>query len=124
MTDDYQEILSLLDKYFDLLYDGDATLIPEVFLPEAHVYSVVDGQVVVVDVEGFRERIEARPAPSRTGEERRDRIIAIDRLGPSIALAKVDLLILPAGYYADYLSMLKVAGNWRIASKVFHHSPA
>ncbi len=120
MPRDYHLIVALLEKYFDLLYYGDTALIPEVFLPSAHVYTVAADEVVDVDLDGFRQRIANRPAPAKSNEDRRDRILAIDQLGPTTALAKVDLLILPSGYYADYLSLLKINDQWKIASKVFH----
>jgi hypothetical protein len=124
VNDDHAEILKLLEIYFDLLYEGKVDLIEKVFLPQAHVFSIDDDGVVDADIDAFRRRIAGRPSPASAGKERADRVLTIDILGPNVALAKVDLLILPAGYYADYLSLLKVNGRWRIISKVFHFDPA
>jgi 4-oxalocrotonate tautomerase len=124
MSGNYAEIVELIGKYFDLLYNGDTGLIEEVFLPQAHVFSIVDGTVVDADMSRFYERIATRPPPALTNEVRRDRIISIDISGLATALARVDLLILPAGHYTDYLSLLKVEGKWKIVCKVFHFEPA
>jgi len=120
MTNDYSEIITMLGKYFDLLYKGDTGLINKVFLPSANVYSIVDGKVSSADMDQFHERIALRSSPESRGEERKDRILSIDISGPTTALVKVDLLILPGGLYTDYLSLLKVDGTWQIISKVFH----
>jgi hypothetical protein len=118
MTTDYSEIVTLMGKYFDLLYKGDTGLINQVFLPDAHVYSLVDGQVVDVDMDQFHERIASRPSPESKGAARKDRILSIDISGPATALAKVDCLI-HQGLYTDYLPLMKVGGTWRIIAKVF-----
>ncbi|GAA0418018.1 nuclear transport factor 2 family protein [Cocleimonas flava] len=120
MSSDYSEIVALLNKYFDMLYKGDVELINQLFLPEAHVYNVVDDAVVSINMDQFHERIASRESPESQNKDRNDRILSIDIAGSTSALAKVDLLILPWGHYVDYLSLLKVGGNWFIASKVFH----
>lgn len=117
---DYSKILKLLNKYFDLLYKGDIDLINQLFLPEAHVYNMTNDSVVAIDRDQFHERIASRESPESQNKHREDRILSIDIAGPTIALAKVDLFILPRGHYTDYLSLLKVGNNWKIASKVFH----
>lgn len=120
MTNDYSEIVAMLGKYFDLLYKGDTGLINQVFLPNAIVCSIVDGKVSSADMDQFHERIALRQSPESRNEARKDRILSIDISGPTTALAKVDLLILPGGLYTDYLSLLKSDNTWRIISKVFH----
>lgn len=123
MKTDYSEILELLEKYFDLLYEGDGKLINQLFLPEAHVYNTVDNKVVAIDMDQFHERIATRIAPQSKKLHRDDRILSIDIAAPTIALAKVDLFILPYGHFTDYLTLMKVDDRWRIASKVFHMNP-
>ncbi|WP_443636128.1 nuclear transport factor 2 family protein [Candidatus Njordibacter sp. Uisw_058] len=120
MATEYSEILNLLDDYFDLLYKCDVELINQLFLPNANVCNVSDDVAVIIDMDQFHERIASRISPESQNKNRDDRILSIDITCPTIALAKVDLLILPGGRYTDYLSLLKVAGNWKIASKVFH----
>ena len=50
--------------------------------------------------------------------ERGDHILAIDLVGPSMALVKVKCQM-PPRYFTDLLSFLKVDGRWVVAQKVF-----
>ena len=118
MKNDYPEIISVLEKYFDLLYRGDVSLIEEVFFANAHVYSQLNDEVAAVDMDGFRERVLGRPSPESQSEGRLDKISFIDISGNRTALAKIHCIIL-GRVFTDYLSLLKVNGNWKIISKVF-----
>ena len=113
------EIEKVIRTYFDLLYKGDKALIETVFLPEANVYSLSNGKIVKIDMDGFRKRIAERQSPESIGETRDDKIILIDISSPTTAMVKVKCNILHNNYI-DYLSLFKVSGKWRIISKVFH----
>ena len=119
MTDDYIKILDLLKKYLDLLYHGDTRIIDQVFSPQASVSSVISNKIVSVDMIGFNKRIANRKSPKSVGEKREDKILMIDISSPTTAIAKVECMIL-GNQYTDYLSLLKVQGEWSIISKVFH----
>ena len=116
------EIEKVIRTYFDLLYKGDKDLIETVFLPEANVYSLSNGKIVKIDMDGFRKRIAERQSPESIGEKRDDKIILIDISSPTTAMVKVKCNILHNNYI-DYLSFFKVSGKWRIISKVFHMNP-
>ena len=118
MKNDYSAIISVLQKYFDLLYKGDINLIKEVFYEDAHVYSQMGDEIVAIGMNEFRDRISERPSPERKGENRLDEISCIDMWGPKTALAKVRCNIL-GRVFTDYLSLFKVNNNWKIISKVF-----
>ena len=116
------EIEKVIRTYFDLLYKGDKDLIETVFLPEANVYSLSNGKIVKIDMDGFWKRIAERQSPKSIGETRDDKIILIDISSPTTAMVKVKCNILHNNYI-DYLSLFKVSGKWRIISKVFHMNP-
>ena len=116
------EIEKVIRTYFDLLYKGNKDLIETVFLPEANVYSLSNGKIVKIDMDGFRKRIAERQSPESIGETRDDKIILIDISSPTTAIVKVKCNILHNNYI-DYLSLFKVSGKWRIISKVFHMNP-
>ena len=116
------EIEKVIRTYFDLLYKGDKDLIETVFLPEANVYSLSNGKIVKINMDGFRKRIAERQSPESIGETRDDKIILIDISSPTTAMVKVKCNILH-NIYIDYLSLFKVSGKWRIISKVFHMNP-
>lgn len=65
-------------------------------------------------------RVEGREAPAKRNDPRQDRILSIDMSGPESALAKVQIAI-GSKLYTDYLSMLKIDGEWRIISKTYTH---
>ena len=116
------EIEKVIRTYFDLLYKGNKDLIETVFLPEANVYSLSNGKIVKIDMDGFWKRIAKRQSPESIGETRDDKIILIDISSPTTAMVKVKCNILHNNYI-DYLSLFKVSGKWRIISKVFHMNP-
>jgi len=116
------EIEKVIRTYFDLLYKGDKDLIETVFLQEANVYSLSNGEIVKIDMDGFRKRIAERKSPESIGEIRDDKIILIDISSPTTAMVKVKCNILHNNYI-DYLSLFKVSGKWKIISKVFHMNP-
>jgi len=124
MNNDHIKIVQLLEKYFDLLYNSDVDLIDQLFLPDAYVYNVSDGEVIAINMDQFHQRIENRQSPKSLNMRRDDRILSIDIAAPTIALAKVDVYILPAGHFTDYLTLMKVADVWKITSKVFHMDPS
>ena len=116
------EIEKVIRTYFDLLYKGNKDLIETVFLPEANVYSLSNGKIVKIDMDGFWKRIAERQSPESIGETRDDKIILIDISSPTTAIVKFKCNILHNNYI-DYLSLFKVSGKWRIISKVFHMNP-
>ena len=116
------EIEKVIRTYFDLLYKGNKDLIETVFLPEANVYSLSNGKIVKIDMDGFRKRIAERQSPESIGETRDDKIILIDISSPTTAIVKVKCNILHNNYI-DYLSLFKISGKWKIISKVFHMNP-
>ena len=116
------EIEKVIRTYFDLLYKGDKDLIEKVFLTEANVYSISNGKIVKIDMDGFRKRIAERRSPESIGEIRDDKIISIDIVSPTTAMVKVKCNILHNNYI-DYLSLFKVSDKWKIISKVFHMNP-
>lgn len=95
MKNNYSEIVSLLEKYFDLLYKGDVNLIQEVFSKDAHVYSLLDDQVVAINMDLFRKRISERPSPESQNEKRMDTINFIDLSDSKTGLAKINCNLNP-----------------------------
>ena len=104
------EIEKVIRTYFDLLYKGNKDLIETVFLPEANVYSLSNGKIVNIDMDGFRKRIAERQSPESIGETRDDKIILIDISSPTTAIVKVKCNILHNNYIA-YLSYSKSLVN-------------
>jgi len=116
---DFAAVLALLERYFEAFQHSDARALGELFHPGA-LYAFADGESLKqLDMATYLPIVAARPAPASRGEGRDDRVLSLEFAGPATALATVESRI--AGkHYVDFLSLLKLAGRWRIVSKVFH----
>ena len=113
-----QEILAFAQNYFDLLYTCDVTKFEQVFHENAQLQAVgKDGYAVISSVE-YKEMLRQRKSPASQKSERCDEVITVDQSSNASALLKVRVLI-NGTRYCDYLSLLKINGSWRIASKVY-----
>ena len=116
---DVPGVEALLRRYFDGLYRSDAPLLATVFHPHA-IYVTTDGTALTYRTMGeYLPIVHARPSPASRGEKRRDAILAIDFAGLNTALAKVQCAI-GDKLFTDFLSLIRLQGEWRIISKTFH----
>ena len=113
------EITSLLQAYFDGLYDGDLDAFGRIFHANAHLYATDGSDVTDLPRQDYFAMIEARPSARSQGLKRHDRIVSIHKAGPNTALAVVNCAI-PPKYFTDYLTLLRSDGGWQIISKTFH----
>ncbi|GHG02909.1 nuclear transport factor 2 family protein [Thalassotalea marina] len=120
MTDN-QQIEALLAEYFDGLYQADAAKLAKVFHPNAYYSCTTGGELLHLSMQQYFNNVRQRTSPASLGQERKDKIIVIDLVGESTALAKVQCQILPRSF-TDFLSLLKIDGRWQIISKVFHYT--
>jgi len=118
MQSTYAEISTALQLYFDGFYNCDVAALRRIFHPVCHLSHANDGALVHDDMETVYARVAARVSPARNGEQRRDVILSIDASSPISALARVQIAIGPR-LFTDYLSLLKVDGQWRIIAKVY-----
>ncbi len=118
MLKDIAALEALAATYLDGLYEGDAAKLGSVFLPTSALAQAVDGKVSITPCATWLERVATRPSPKSQGLERDDHVLAIDVVGPDLALLKIKCAI-PPRYFTDLLSCLKVDGQWQVAQKVF-----
>ena len=120
MSDDIKQIETVLQTYFDGLYEGDADKLAAAFHETADLRSVAaDGSLAILPRGKWLDGVKSRPSAKAQGLERRDWVVTIDRSGPGTAFAKVHCQI-PPRYFTDYLSLAKVAGEWKVVAKTFH----
>ncbi len=103
---------------------GHATGNPEVmaraFHPEAHLtYVVDDGSVRTISLADFLGGMTGRPAPD---EAQRVRTIELVDIGGTAAVGKI-ILDYPTIRFVDYMSLLKVNGEWKIIHKSYYREP-
>lgn len=118
MNDEIKAIEAATRTYLDGLYEGDVEKLASVFHPTSALTQSQDGELKVVPREHWFEAVRNRKSPQETGLERGDHILAIDLVGPSMALVKLKCQM-PPRYFTDLLSFLKVDGKWVVAQKVF-----
>jgi hypothetical protein len=118
MNDEIKAIEAATQTYLDGLYEGDVEKLAAVFHPTSALTQSLDGELKVVPREQWFEAVRNRKSPQETGLERGDHILAIDLVGPSMALVKLKCQM-PPRYFTDLLSFLKVESKWQIVQKVF-----
>jgi hypothetical protein len=117
--DDREELLALLQRYFDGLYRGDVELLAETFHPQARLYGEVNGQVLLRDLEPYLQIVATRASPQSRAEIQDMQLVAL-QLDGAIAHATARCRML--GFdYLDQLGLLKQDGRWSIVSKLYTH---
>ena len=120
MANDIKAIETVIQTYFEGLYEGDVKKLGAAFHDVSHLYSVgPDGAVQDLPRAQWFEMVQGRPSAKSKNLARADRIVSIDMSGPETAFVKVECQI-PPRYFTDYLNLLKLKdGNWRIVAKTF-----
>jgi hypothetical protein len=107
--------------YFEGVRSSDTAAAHRAFHPVLTMYSVRDGALAprtVADwLKGIAERAPRPPKPD--GVPRR--VVSVDITGTA-AMAKLELDY-PDATIIDYMSLLKVNGEWTIVGKIFDRRP-
>ena len=94
---------------------GDGEEWRRAFHPSAMVTGLRDGKLQSMTAAEFVSRAPGKPPADEA--QRKRRIVSIDVSGDA-ALAKVELDY-PKVVFVDYLSLLKIDGEWKIAQKTY-----
>lgn len=113
-----EEILELTNRYFDLLYTCNVAQFDQVFHSNAQLQTVGKTGYAMLSAEQYRDVLSKRRSPTSNNALRKDEVLTIDQSSDTSALVKVRVLI-NESQYCDYLSLLKIEGQWRVASKVY-----
>lgn len=105
-----------LEHYLQGHATGDGAHHRMAFFPQANLYFVQNGALATLTSEEYASRSPGRPAADEA--ERKRRITHIDISGTA-AVARIELDY-PTVRFVDYMSLLKVDGEWRIIAKIFH----
>ncbi|HXG67691.1 MAG TPA: nuclear transport factor 2 family protein [Blastocatellia bacterium] len=104
-----------IENYFKGHATGDGAYIRKAFHPAAKVFAMRDGKLLELTAEEFASRFDGKPPADEA--ERKRRIESIDITG-NAAVVKV-VLDYPQVKFTDYMSLLKVDGEWKIVNKTF-----
>lgn len=112
-------IRQFLVSYFDVLHTQELSLFDRVFHKDCVLYAQQDGKTTVLPLPEYRRMIGGRESPLSRGFPRRDEVLTIDVLSLDMALVKVRLQLFDS-IMVDYLSLMKVDGQWCVVAKLFH----
>jgi Putative lumazine-binding len=113
------DIILVIRKYFDALYNGDADSFAEVFHPAARLFCGTGGTLLTMDVPQYLDLVRGRASPASRADRRADEIISLEMPTPTTAHVRVKELLLPK-YFTDELTLVLVDQRWRVVSKVWH----
>jgi hypothetical protein len=108
-----------LENYLKGHATGDGDYMRKAFHPEAKVFSYRDGKLNQMTSAEFAARFTGKPAPD---EAQRKRWIESVKITGAAGIGVI-VLDYPATKFTDYMSLLKVDGEWKIINKTFHAEP-
>lgn len=120
MSTNHSTVEGVVQNYFDALYEGDADKMSTVFDASADLRWIEKGELQVLTVPDWLDRIRKRPSGKAEGKAREDFIVTIDRSDDSTAFVKVRCQ-LPPRYFTDYLVAMKLKDGWKIVSKSYRY---
>ncbi|OCK58873.1 nuclear transport factor 2 family protein [Bradyrhizobium sp. LMTR 3] len=115
----YQSLLDAVERYFDLMFDGDVSRFDGVFTPSAQLHGLRDGSLRRLSAVEFKNALAAGPSPKSKEAPRLQQLLLVDFASPTQALVKVRVRI-DTLLYLDYLSYHRIDGAWLITAKSFH----
>ena len=108
----------MLSDYFDAMHTQDMDKFDRVFHKDVVLYSAQTGELNIRPYVVYREAVVNRESPQSKGEARNEKIIMIDEISDTAALAKVQLEMF-GGVMQDYLNLIHIDGRWQIISKIW-----
>lgn len=108
-----------LESYINAHATGNPEYIRKAFFPDAKIMAFRDGKLLNLSVEEFASRFSGKPAADES--QRKRRIDSLDITG-NAGVARI-VLDYPDATLTDYMSLLKVDGEWKIVNKVFNVEP-
>jgi hypothetical protein len=108
-----------VQRYLDLMYDGDTARFDRVFYPSAQLHGFREGKMSMWPAATYRELLAGRPSPKSLKAPREETILLLDFASPTQALAKVRVRI-NAAVFVDYLTYHRIEGEWLITAKGYH----
>lgn len=113
LKQDFEQIETIVQSYFDGLYEGDSQKLRAQFHPDAFLKA----PGIRRSLEQWLADVESRPKPVEQGQEKAFRILAMDVV-KSQAMVKVSCPLFHY-QYIDFLGLLKEDGNWLIVNKMY-----
>lgn len=110
-----EAIRETVQLYFDGIMNYDVESLERAFHADAYLLASLPTRFYRAPFQEWKNFTQGE-APDATGRE--NRIVSIDVVG-NAAVVKTDL-DWPRIHYVDYLSLLKIDGQWKIVNKIWH----
>ena len=120
-TNAIEMIRKTVQCYFEGLYHSDIGKLKLAFHSKAQVIGYFQGSLLFNSIDEFMDFVKATPAPAENGEPYDMEIVSMDITGDAAVVKVADLYL--GLRFTDYLSLLKIDGEWRIINKLFGHEP-
>jgi hypothetical protein len=118
-TPDKDAVRVPLDNYLKGHATGDGEYFKKAFHTEGNMVFIRDGKFTT---RSFAEYIAGSPGKPPADEDKRKRWIESVDVAGNAASAKI-ILDYPTVKFVDYMSLLKINGEWKIINKSFHAEP-
>jgi putative lumazine-binding protein len=112
-------VRAALEHYLQGHATGDGAHFSVVFHPDSKLFWVRDGQLMQRTSADYIAGAPGKPAADEA--QRKRRIVSVDVTG-NAAIGKIELDY-PNAKLTDYMSLLKVGGEWKIVNKIFTAEP-
>jgi len=99
VSEDRSSVEAVVKNYFDGLYEGNADKLGAIFDPSADLRWVEKGELQVLTVPAWLDRVRKRPSAKAEGKPRDDFIVTIDRSDDNTAFIKVRCQLPPALFH-------------------------
>lgn len=115
-THDYNAVIATASRYVDGLREGSVATIKQAFHEEAVMYGFTNGQLLGGPISNLYSFVESNGKAAEI-TTRLD-VLAIT---PTTAVVRVDMEKDAIGAdYNDYLTLIKINGDWKVIAKVYH----
>jgi hypothetical protein len=118
-TEEEAAVRAALEHYLQGHATGDGAHFRAVFHPESKLFWVRDGQFMQRTSADYIAGAPGKPAADEA--QRKRRIVSVDVTG-NAASAKIELDY-PSAKLTDYMSLLKIGGEWKVVNKIFTSEP-
>lgn len=115
-TSDKEAVRIPLENYIKGHATGDGEYMRKAFHTEGNLIFVRDGNYMTRSFAEYIKGFTGKPAEDEANRKRT--IEAVDVSG-NVAVAKI-VLDYPTIRFVDYMSLLKINGEWKIVSKIFY----
>jgi hypothetical protein len=118
-ADEKKAVAVPLENYFKAQATGNGDLIRQAFHAEGKLMFISEGKFTQWSAEEFAGRFNGKSAPD---EDKRKRAFEIIDVAGNAAIAKVTLDY-PNVKFTDYMTLLRIDGEWKIINKTFTSEP-